>query len=261
MTDDSRLLRARLEELSRSLADLEQLSERQTRFVALAAHELRAPAAVIDGIAATLASRADELGPEQRSALHSLLHEQTSRIVRLMDQLLDLSRLDGRAVRIERSRVAVRERVEALVGSIAGERADDVVVEVDTGLEALVDPDALDRILANLVTNALRYGEAPVRVRAEQADRHLRLTVEDEGAGVPDDFRPQLFERFSRAPSPTSTETGAGLGLAIAEQYALAHGGRIVYEQRTPHGARFRVVLPGAAVEAAAEAAPSGIPG
>ena len=94
------------------------------------------------------------------------------------------------------------------------------------------------------MANALRHGAAPVRVRAEQAGRAVCLTVEDRGAGVPAELRDRLFERFVRDRRAGSTPAGAGLGLAIAQQYALAQGGRIVYEPGEPHGARFQVVLP-----------------
>ena len=217
-----------------------ELEERRRRFVALAAHELRAPATVVHGIAATLEERGDELEPDQLRLLHHLLHAKTTSLVRLMDQLLDLSRLDGGAIRQERSRVAVRERLEGLVDSVAGARADDVELAVSPELEASLDADALDRIVSNLVTNALRHGRAPVLVSAEQPDRYFRLTVEDAGAGVPDGFQPLLFDRFSRV----GPGEGAGLGLSIAQQYAASQGGSIVYEDRAPRGARFRVVIP-----------------
>jgi signal transduction histidine kinase len=200
---------------------------------------------VIHGISATLVHRAGELDDGQLTVLHRLLHEHTGQLVRLTEQLLDLSRLETDALRIEPRRFAVRERTERLVASVAGDRAGDVVISVDPRLEALLDPDALDRILANLVTNALRHGRPAVRISAEQAGRAFRLAVEDEGPGVAPYLRPELFEAFTRGRSVEEDPTGgAGLGLAIAQRYALAHGGDISYEQGEPHGARFRVVLP-----------------
>jgi len=85
-----------------------------------------------------------------------------------------------------------------------------------------------------------------VRVRAEQNDRHFRLTVEDSGEGVPAEFVPDLFERFSRSDASRARANGTGLGLAIARSYARAHGGELVYEPAQPRGARFAVVLPAA---------------
>jgi signal transduction histidine kinase len=235
-----------LSALARKQEELERLNERRGAFVALAAHELRAPATVVHGIATTLDERQDDLSADQLRRLHGLLHAQTGRLVRLMDQLLDLSRLDSDAVRIERQQLAIRERLERLVESVAGERTGEIELDVPPELEAVVDPDALDRIVSNLVTNALRHGSAPVRISAQQLDRHFRLTVEDAGDGVPPDLQGRLFERFARGDGgPASPDApGAGLGLAIAQQYAAALGGSIVYEDGAPHGARFRVVFP-----------------
>ena len=97
--------------------------------------------------------------------------------------------------------------------------------------------------MANLVLNALRYGEPPVVVRAERQDRHFRLAVEDRGRGVAPEFVPNLFERFTRSGS-SRERTGTGLGLAIARSYAHAHGGDLVYRPAVPQGARFELVLP-----------------
>ena len=217
------------------------VAEEGSRFVALAAHELRAPAAVIHGIAATLEERGDQFDAEQLHVLHHLLREHTTRLVELADQLLDLSRLDDDAIHLERRPVEVRRHVEEVVADVAGDRAGELEIDVDDDLEVLADPDALDRIVGNLVTNALRYGGAPVRIAAEHDDHRLSVIVEDAGPGVAPEFEPHLFERFSReGGAPTR---GAGLGLAIAQQYALEHGGHIAYERCLPHGARFRVVL------------------
>ena len=129
------------------------------------------------------------------------------------------------------------------VDSIAADRREEIELGVEPELETVVDPQAFDRIVSNLVLNALRHGMAPVRVTAEQHDRHFRLTVEDEGGGVAPEFRARLFDRFARDTSAGERD-GTGLGLSIARQYATAHGGSIVYEDGERAGARFRVVLP-----------------
>ena len=94
------------------------------------------------------------------------------------------------------------------------------------------------------MSNAFRYGTPPIRVHAEQTDRHFRLSVEDTGGGVPPEFVPDLFERFTRSDRGRETPGGTGLGLAIARSYARAHGGDLFYEDAEPHGARFHLVLP-----------------
>jgi signal transduction histidine kinase len=109
----------------------------------------------------------------------------------------------------------------------------------------VADPTAFDRIVSNLIVNALRYGALPIRIVAAQPDRHFRLAVEDSGDGVPAEFVPQLFERFTRSAASRAKRTeGAGLGLAIARSYAHAQGGELLYTDADPHGARFELVLP-----------------
>ena len=221
---------------------LERADEVKTNFVALAAHELRTPVATVYGLAETLHTRT-ELREDQRQEIQAALHDQVVRLASLVEQLLDLSRLDADAVAIHRVHVSVRDRVAEILSTVAPERADDVHVEVPSELEAAIDPSAFERIVSNLIVNALRYGDPPVTLRAERNDGDLRVTVEDCGSGVPPDLVPDLFERFTRSADSAAAHRGTGLGLAIARSYAHAHGGDLRYEPAEPSGARFEVVL------------------
>jgi signal transduction histidine kinase len=224
---------------------LERADEVKTNFVALAAHELRTPVATIDGIVGTLATRGDMLPPDQRQLLEDTLRQQSGHMRQLVDQLLDLSRLDAEAVAIEPRALAVRDHVESVVNaSAAAANREKVVIEIEPDLEAMADATAFDRIVANLVVNALRHGEPPIVVSAERRDRHFRLAVQDHGPGVPAEFVPDLFERFTRSRQAGERVAGTGLGLAIARSYAKAHGGDLLYESGRPRGARFQLVLP-----------------
>ncbi len=223
---------------------LEEADELKMNFVALAAHELRTPVAVVHGVIETLDRRASDLDEPQRVELDEMLRTQTRRLKDLVEQLLDLSRLDAHAVSIEPRKITVRHRVEQIVALAAGERLNEVHVEVPEELVATVDPNAFDRILSNLVTNALRYGKAPVRISAERENGKLQVAVEDCGDGVSPEFVPRLFERFARSDLSRRRATGTGLGLAIAHSYAEAHAGELRYREALPHGARFELVLP-----------------
>jgi signal transduction histidine kinase len=231
---DERDARLALERANRVMAD----------FVALAAHELRTPVTTIHGFVHTLNHLGDRLAPEQRGELNAMLERQTERMKSLVEQLLDLSRLDAQAIEIAPERFRVRDRVAEIVETTAGELAPSVEVRVDDALEADADPHAFDRIVANLVANAIRYGDPPVVVSAVASDNHFRFVVEDRGHGVPEDFVPDLFERFSRSRGSRERAPGTGLGLAIARSFARAHGGDLVYEPAEPSGARFQLVLP-----------------
>ena len=234
---------AAVAEKAQDAGDAERLKH---DFVSIASHELRTPISVVHGIAATLNARVDDLRSEQVHALLATLVHQTDRLRDLADQLLDLSRLESGAGASKPERFSPLERLEALVPRIAGERAEHVRMRVAAGCELVADVTAFERVAANLILNALRYGLPPVEVRVEQDDR-VRLIVEDRGPGVAPAFVPRLFERFSRSDESRRSETtGSGLGLSIASAYAQALGGELAYEPAEPRGARFTLSLPAA---------------
>jgi signal transduction histidine kinase len=224
--------------------EMRELDVLKSEFIALAAHELRNPLSSIYGISVTLNEREGELAEQERLALRDALLDQTTRMRTLAEQLLDLSRLDLTAIRISPEPVRLRPKIEELVRSLADARPNAVTIAVPPDLRAVVDPAALDRMLSNLVANSLRHGKPPVTITAVGEDRHLRLVVEDRGDGVPHEFVPRLFDRFARSTESLGRGDGSGLGLSIAQAYARAHGGEIVYEPAVPHGARFEVVIP-----------------
>jgi signal transduction histidine kinase len=145
--------------------------------VSIASHELRAPVAVVYGITATLHRRGADLAPEELAELREALFEQTLRLRDLTEQLLDLSRLDSGRIRVEPRQFFLREAVESLVTRIAPERRADIRVEIASDAEVVSDPIAFDRVVGNLLVNALKYGRPPVVVR----DGDGRVTVEDVG--------------------------------------------------------------------------------
>jgi signal transduction histidine kinase len=216
----------------------------KSEFIALAVHELRNPLSSVYGISATMKERRDELTEAQTTTLMSALVEQTVCMRQLAEQLLDLSRLDLDEIRISPEPLRLRPKIEELVRPLADVLPGAVTIAVPPDLEVVVDPAALDRMLSNLIANSLRHGQPPVTVTAERRDTHLRLAVEDRGSGVPPEFVPRLFQRFARSSESSGTREGSGLGLTIAQAYARAHGGKIVYEEADPHGARFEVVIP-----------------
>jgi signal transduction histidine kinase len=224
---------------------LVELDRIRNRFVAVASHELRTPTAAIVGSALTLHARAGELSPEQDAALRTILAEQAQRLATLVDQLLDVSRLEAQAVDVRSERRPVAELVHETLAEVSPEQRAQIEVAVDPALETDADSVAFERIVSNLVVNALRHGAPPVVVAAAAANdgTGLRLVVEDAGEGVPDDLRPRIFDQFSRGAGAVGTP-GSGLGLAIARSYAHALGGELVLEENSGRGARFCLVLP-----------------
>jgi signal transduction histidine kinase len=225
-------------ERSRVHEELVHLDQLKLNFVAIASHELRTPATSVYGILKTLSDRGNELTDELRDELLRVGVEQGERLRRLLEDLLDLSRLDARAINVEPRPVVLKSALADVVhGALPTPGA--VELDINDDLAAVVDPRVLDRVVSNLVANAARYGAPPIRIAAKQRDRHLRVTVEDAGPGVPKELEGRVFDRFARG----GGETGHGLGLAIARAYAQAHGGDLVYDPGA-RGARFELILP-----------------
>jgi signal transduction histidine kinase len=218
--------------------ELIQLDQLKLNFVAIASHELRTPATSVYGVLKTLSERGHELSEELRDELLTVGVEQGERLRRLLEELLDLSRLDARAINVEPRPVVLKTALAEVVHG-ALPVGDTVELDIPDDLAAVVDPLVLDRVISNLVANAVRYGAPPIRIVAQQRDRHLRVAVEDAGPGIPEELEGKIFDRFARGGS----DTGHGLGLAIARAYAQAHGGDLVYDHR-PSGARFELLIP-----------------
>ena len=215
-----------------------QLNQLKHDFVAIASHELRTPATAVYGVLKTLADRGPpDLPADLREELLHVGVAQAERLCRLLEELLDLSSLDAKAIDIDPRPVVVRAALAAIVAGLLPEIAG---VELDAAddLAAIVDPRVLDRVVTNLLVNAAHHGAPPIRIEAQQRDGQLRIAVEDSGDGIPAELEGRIFDRFARG-----AQSGHGLGLAIARAYAQAHGGDLFYDPRGG-GARFELVIP-----------------
>ena len=177
------------------------LDQLKLNFVAIASHELRTPATSVYGVFATLVAR--DLPDEVRDELIAVGFDQANRLRRLLEELLDLSRLDAHAIHLEQRPLVVHS---VLAQIVADALTPDVEIELDVPLDLAVvaDPLVIDRVVSNLVINASRYGKPPFTIRARRSDHHLRISVEDHGDGVPVDLRPRLFDRFARSDNATA---------------------------------------------------------
>jgi signal transduction histidine kinase len=218
--------------------DVVRLDRLKLNFVAVASHELRAPATAVYGALATLRERGDTLSPEIQRQLSETAWEQSDRLRRIIEQLLDLSRLDARSIKIEPRTVSLQRVLEDVVKA-TDSLSSDVTLDVDSELAVVADPLVIDRVVTNLLANARSYGRPPIRIAGSQSDDELSIVVEDCGGGISDDLAARLFGRFERG----SEGHGSGLGLAIAKAYANAHGGDLVCSSAGT-GARFELTLP-----------------
>ena len=220
------------ETLNGMLDRLEAGSARQRAFVADAAHELRSPLAALRTVLEVALVHPDPDGPEPtlRTA-----HEEVLRMGRLVDDLLLLARLDAGAP---------RRAQDVDLAEVVRELAPDGVLLDLAPARVHADPDALVRVVRNLVDNALRHATRSVRVTVAPGPP-VELLVDDDGPGIPEPERERVFDRFHRLDSPRTREAGGtGLGLAIVRELVASAGGSVAVEEAPAGGARLRVRLP-----------------
>ena len=223
--------------------ELVKLDELKREFIATAAHEVRTPASIIFGVAKTLSDRGDTLDEKTRKSLFNAFYEASERLARLTDDLLDFTRLDARAMELDLEQLSLEPVIRTATNGLSLRPDDEIRVVVPSDLTVMADRRAVELIVSNLVRNGLVHGVPPVLVTASRENGVTRICVADQGNGVAEEFRSQLFEPFSRA-QDAAARPGAGLGLAIAQSYARQLGGRVLYE-RDSGQTMFTLVLPG----------------
>lgn len=236
-------LRLANEEMQRANEQLVVAGRAKDEFLSIASHELRTPLTSILGFVETMRVHGDAIAADDQQRFLEVLERQASRLYRLVDDLLQTSRLAVGRIRATPQRVVVADALTELVEDLRLGRGE-LTVEAPADLAVRADPEHLGRMLANLIENARKYGAPPIVVRADRDGEQGRITVRDHGPGVPDAFVPELFEKFSQASTGTRREaTGTGLGLAIVRDLARLNGGDVAYEPAAP-GARFSLRLP-----------------
>ena len=232
----------------RDVTNEARLEEEKTDFVATVSHELRTPMTAVYGAAQTLLRREADLTAEQRKGLLEMIATQAARLSEITEEVLLTTRLDRGDLPIEREPVDVVEVVHSTVDAMRSHLADEtsIVVELrdDVGT-ASGDSDRIQQVLVNLIDNAAKYGDGPVRVSAERGNGAVRIAVSDAGPGIDPLDRDRIFEKFYRAgPHLTREAGGTGLGLYISRELAQRMGGRLDLASDLGEGATFIVELP-----------------
>jgi two-component system sensor histidine kinase MtrB len=219
---------------------LQEMIQRERRFVAAVSHELRTPLAALHATSEVLAARRAELPPASREAVE-MVAEDVNDLRHLVEELLEVSELDLQRAAVRWERIDLR----ALVAAVIAKRRKQVV-PTGPAIVTYSDKARLERILGNLIDNAFDHGEGrDVRVTLGLNGVNCEVTVSDRGPGISSDDVPRLFERFYKADrSRTRGRGGIGLGLAIAGQNASLLGGTIQVRSSTGDGASFVVRLP-----------------
>ena len=230
-------------------AALEERISRERRFAGDVSHELRTPLTTLRASTDYLLDHADSLAPETRRATE-LLAADVEYLQRLVDDLLDLSRVEAGRVDMTWQHINMADLAREVVARHTRAGGHPVRLELEEApdrLTTVADKQRLERVLGNLVDNALTHGQGrDVTLRIGTVDGTLRLSVEDRGPGIPGDAAERIFERFFKGdPARRRGEgRGSGLGLAIARENAHLHGGEIRVYNGRDGGAKFELVLP-----------------
>jgi two-component system phosphate regulon sensor histidine kinase PhoR len=240
------------------VTDIRRLESLRRDFVANVSHELRTPVTAILSAAETL-EMALAKDPEQAKRFLAIIERNAARLQRLIEDLLDLSRIESRELRLRPERFAFESFATHLLGMFR-ERADKrkIALRLDAqkGIEVDGDRRALEQVLTNLVDNAVKYCPegSSVVLRAEATEGPvpgIRLRVEDDGSGIADKHLPRLFERFYRVDAGRSREMGGtGLGLSIVKHLVEAMGGTIDVVSAVGKGTTFDMKIPDASTRA-----------
>ncbi|WP_443052079.1 ATP-binding protein [Streptomyces sp. NBC_00250] len=260
LADLARTFNETADALQASDARLREQEAKARRFVADVSHELRTPLAAMTMVATVLEEDADQLPPDAARAARTVGAE-TARLSRLVEDLMEISRFDANAVRLNAAETDLADAVRASL-AVRG-WTDRVEVRLDEGVRAVVDRRRVDVIVANLVGNALRHGAPPVTVTlgtTGAADGEwVTVEVADHGPGLPAEARERVFDRFYKADTARTRSAadtagqGSGLGTAIALENARLHGGTIDVVEGPEGGAVFTLRLPLRRTEEGAE--------
>lgn len=234
-----------LDRLNRYARELETERLRNSVLSALS-HDLRTPLASMVGASSTLAAADMPLLPAQRQALAELIYDESRRMQALVENLLDMARLESGPVALQRDWQALEEILGTQLQQWRQRLAPrQLSLRLPPELPLLrCDPRLIERVVANLLENCGKYTppETHIVMRVTVNEAAVVLVVEDDGPGLGED-PDLLFRKFCRGDN-AAEQSGAGLGLAICRSIMEAHGGRILAENRSPHGARFIVSLP-----------------
>ena len=233
----------------RDITALQELDRKKDEFLSVASHELRTPLTTIKGYTQLLTQTIDDLPPEEQGTYLNAVLGEIDRMMGLISELLDVSRIETNRLQIERQPIRWLEFLERRASAFRVQNpARDISFRgsaPETTL--LVDPDRMRQVIDNLLSNAVKYSPegSPIEVNATIEDGHMFTSVVDRGIGIPTDEIPKLFERFHRARNVSSRYYGGlGLGLYIAKAIIEAHNGWIGVRSEEGQGATFTIRLP-----------------
>ncbi|HET8774748.1 MAG TPA: ATP-binding protein [Thermoanaerobaculia bacterium] len=233
----------------RDITALQELDRKKDEFLSVASHELRTPLTTIKGYTQLLAQTVDDLQPEERATYINAVLGEIERMMGLISELLDVSRIETNRLQIHPQSIRWSDFIRARVSAFQVQHPTrSISMSVDAGDAVVVaDPDRMRQVVDNLLSNALKYSAegTDIDLEVQVVGSDMLTSVRDHGIGIPKDEIPQLFERFHRARNVSSRYYGGlGLGLYIARAIIEAHGGSISVQSVEGQGSTFTMRLP-----------------
>ncbi|HEY0537508.1 MAG TPA: HAMP domain-containing sensor histidine kinase [Actinoallomurus sp.] len=241
LTDLTVTINQMAESVQTSMTAMRRMQADARRFAADVSHELRTPLSTLTAVVEVLASAADGMEADARESAQLAITE-IQRLVQLVEDLMEVSRFDADTAQLRAEEVDLADLVRDCLRARGWVEQVELVAPREIRLR--LDRRRLDVIVANLVGNALRHGEPPVRVHISAAREQVWIEVTDHGPGLSEHVLPHVFDRFYKSDPARTRSPGSGLGLAIALENARLHGGDLTAGNTDGHGARFVLRLP-----------------
>jgi signal transduction histidine kinase len=235
--------------LERKMVEYEEISKMKTDLLATVSHELRTPLATIKGYSTLILDYYARLDADETKDYLRSIDMSTDRLAKLVDNLLDTSRMDSGLLKLEKSPTNIAQLIKGIIteASVRAERYHITVKPLKRLPKVNIDAKRIRQVLDNLIDNAIKYSppEKEIMISAEKSDNELFISITDQGPGIPAGELSKIFERMYRIEQRLySGANGIGLGLYICQRLVQAHGGRIWAESTPGQGSTFKFTLP-----------------
>lgn len=219
----------------------------KSEVISAVSHELRSPLSSVKGFTQTLLHKWDRFDDDTKKHLLTTINTDADRVTRLINELLDISRLEAGRLQLRKTNIDMAALAQDVIARIQPRaESHELEMEFPAGFpEVFADRDKIEQVLTNLVENAVKYTDkGDVLVTGSVEDTEVKVTVSDQGEGIPKEHRVQVFGKFFRRGERPGNPSGTGLGLYISKGLVEAHGGKIWIDEAPGGGSAFRFTLP-----------------
>ncbi|MEW6097497.1 MAG: ATP-binding protein [bacterium] len=245
-TDKIKELKEKIMELERANKDLKRLTQAQSEFVSIASHELRTPLTAIKGYISLLMQEDIDITREKQFDFLHRMDTQTNHMIKLINDLLSLSRMESGWFGIYRDVIDIHAMVESVVTNLKPSTTiHQFKIDFPTDFPLIIgDKDRLEEVFTNLIENGIRYSPkgGEIIINGEVEGDEVKISIQDQGDGIPEEHLPHIFEKFHKMEPHRPGSTG--LGLSITKGIVEAHGGKIWVESAIGTGSKFIFTLP-----------------